>query len=295
MRELSERSPAVAPRGATSDPPPIVEPSELRPRSSNPPAPVEDSRNFPSIPPDAVVPASPYEPSQADALEPVVPMPPTPQPPQVTLAELNEKTEVDADVEKKPKLELSMPKKMELSMPAAPPPAPAAKKEKEEEPHNKTPLSSAVKVNRAADAPKKKSSGGWLLFAALLGVAIVVGAALRWTMPSQSTGSQAQPTAPPKETATQLPTTTQPPPGVRYEDLPPGADVPPGEGLLVVTAPMEVPIRVGPDQKGRGPKMQTHLAPGVYDVRVGLGVREKNRLVEVRAGQATRVEMTDTP
>jgi DNA-binding response OmpR family regulator len=63
MRELSDRSPDPGGvRESASQPPPIVEPSELRPRSSNPPpdssAPesVDERALLPSIPPDAIVP-----------------------------------------------------------------------------------------------------------------------------------------------------------------------------------------------------------------------------------------------
>ncbi len=63
MREISERSPYPGPaRASAPELPPIVEPSELRPRSSNPPADPgaaaadDDPRLLPSIPPDAIVP-----------------------------------------------------------------------------------------------------------------------------------------------------------------------------------------------------------------------------------------------
>ena len=65
MREISDRSPEPSPVLGGLDLPPIVEPSELRPRSSNPPANEEDAREppdeqafLPSIPPDAIVPAA---------------------------------------------------------------------------------------------------------------------------------------------------------------------------------------------------------------------------------------------
>ena len=87
MREISDRSPvpgtvqgarATAPGTAQGglrapaqgtvqgglDLPPIIEPSELRPRSSNPPPPDRDDPEFgdnaflPSIPPDAIVPGA---------------------------------------------------------------------------------------------------------------------------------------------------------------------------------------------------------------------------------------------
>jgi DNA-binding response OmpR family regulator len=59
MREISDRSPFPGTAQPSSpELPPIVEPSELRPRSSNPPAEVDslDAMPLPSIPPDAIVP-----------------------------------------------------------------------------------------------------------------------------------------------------------------------------------------------------------------------------------------------
>ena len=65
MREISERSPEPGAVHGGLDLPPIVEPSELRPRSSNPPANREEPKEavdehalLPSIPPDAIVPAA---------------------------------------------------------------------------------------------------------------------------------------------------------------------------------------------------------------------------------------------
>jgi len=59
MREISDRSPYPgAAHPSAPELPPIVEPSELRPRSSNPPAEVDPGgdKPLPSIPPDAIVP-----------------------------------------------------------------------------------------------------------------------------------------------------------------------------------------------------------------------------------------------
>jgi DNA-binding response OmpR family regulator len=61
MREISDRSPFPgSAQSSAPDLPPIVEPSELRPRSSNPPAELDPfaDKPLPSIPPDAIVPGS---------------------------------------------------------------------------------------------------------------------------------------------------------------------------------------------------------------------------------------------
>jgi CheY-like chemotaxis protein len=59
MREISDRSPFPGDaQPSAPELPPIVEPSELRPRSSNPPGEIDPvvERSLPSIPPDAIVP-----------------------------------------------------------------------------------------------------------------------------------------------------------------------------------------------------------------------------------------------
>jgi hypothetical protein len=65
MREISDRSANRTPlRAPAASQPSIIEPSELRPRSSNPPANESDGgdspdeRTWPSIPPDAIVPGA---------------------------------------------------------------------------------------------------------------------------------------------------------------------------------------------------------------------------------------------
>ena len=58
IREISDRSPHPGlVHSSSGELPPIVEPSELRPRSSNPPGEEDgDGQTFPSLPPDAIVP-----------------------------------------------------------------------------------------------------------------------------------------------------------------------------------------------------------------------------------------------
>jgi hypothetical protein len=69
IREISDRSPSPGSiHPSISDVPPIVEPSQLRPRSSNPPeesAASVETLTLPSIPPDAIVPDA----SSADFVE----------------------------------------------------------------------------------------------------------------------------------------------------------------------------------------------------------------------------------
>jgi DNA-binding response OmpR family regulator len=89
IREISDRSPHPGGTRPTPQLPPIVEPSELRPRSSNPPGEDEtlEGPPLPSIPPDAIVPdtlgsdttavaaAAANFASEAAALTPPLPMP----------------------------------------------------------------------------------------------------------------------------------------------------------------------------------------------------------------------------
>jgi CheY-like chemotaxis protein len=77
MREISERATEPQTARSATEPPPIVRPSELRPRSSNPPdnAPaLEEGDSTPglaSLPPDAVVPAEVPPTNEAPEVRPV--------------------------------------------------------------------------------------------------------------------------------------------------------------------------------------------------------------------------------
>jgi DNA-binding response OmpR family regulator len=85
-------------------------------------------------------------------------------------------------------------------------------------------------------------------------------------------------------------------PGVRYDGLPPGVAVPQGQGLLSVMVAEGVPVRVdGADarQPRQGRTLRLPLPVGVHLVAVGTGDSARTRIVEVRAGRATSVDLQE--
>jgi DNA-binding response OmpR family regulator len=229
MREISDRSTeAETPRELASDPPPIVEPSELRPRSSNPPTnettahPGDDPRMLPSTPPDAVV-------------------------PETSTSEVREQ------------------------------------------------------VPGAAVAARS-TPRAWriVLSIGLLGVAVA--AVLHWMgeerEPPRASPNAAPsaPTATPTSSATQAPAMTVGVPSASAGDeLPPGAEVPPGFGLVEVWAPPGAIVRVDGNLAGSGPYVSAVEPPGNHEVRVEQHGRESKHAVEVHIGKTIRVRSLLAP
>lgn len=272
MREISERSDRPEPHVA-SDPPPIIEPSELRPRSSNPPAPVQgrderDDAPLPSIPPDAVVPGA----SSSDEMLAVPSIVPPAVATEVTAPVVaNEATEIDAAVAPRDEAEEHVDE--------PPPSAPRAKG------IERTPLASVA----STEIPKKKAP--WRALVALGVVGVGVGFLLR----------QATPNAPPAPAASAPPPASEPaasapvrPPG-SIGDVPAGVDVPVGKGLVEVKTPGAEDVRVDGEVRGRGPSFSAPLAPGAHEIRVVVGGTERRRVVEVQAQKSTRVDLTASP
>jgi hypothetical protein len=79
------------------------------------------------------------------------------------------------------------------------------------------------------------------------------------------------------------------------EDLPPGAEVPAGYGLLEVHAPENATVRVDGTVAGTGPFVARIAAPGPHEVRVDRGGLESTQVIEVHKGKATRVRSTLPP
>jgi len=82
-------------------------------------------------------------------------------------------------------------------------------------------------------------------------------------------------------------------PGVTYGDLPPGSDVPAGQGLLTVQVADGVPLRIDGNEapKRQGGTVRLALPPGVHLVSAGVGEDARPRIIEVRAGRATNVSL----
>jgi DNA-binding response OmpR family regulator len=264
-REISGRT---AEERVPSDRPPIISPSELRIRSSSPPALRGDDH-------EAVVPA------MASHEE-------IPAVPRAALAATDDATEIDAPVEPREA-------PAETSGAIADEPRPIATLEHRGPAMEKTPLVAvATRDGREQDqaaAPPKK--GRWGLLVALGIIGILVGAGLRYATP-HSAPHDATITGQPSSTP-DVPLATTAARPLDLSEIPPGSDVPQGKGLIDVTTSSTDAIRVDGEARGNGPRFSVALAPGAHDVRTTSGTREKTKVVEVRAGKSTRVDLTDTP
>ena len=79
------------------------------------------------------------------------------------------------------------------------------------------------------------------------------------------------------------------------DDLPPGAEVPPGYGLVEVTAPAGSRVRIDGAIGGAGPLASLVAAPGYHEVRVEQDGHDTKQVIEVRAGKTTRVKPAPPP
>jgi CheY-like chemotaxis protein len=348
MRELSDRSPAPGTTRAGSDPPPIIEPSALKRRSSNPPEDGETEGVLPSIPPDAVVPGGGASSDEmmaaaAHSSEPlIVPARPTGPP----LAEGVDKVAADAREAEgdpfKPPLAPVLPAGaaglLRPSAEAGPAPeAPGEQTEGTAAPRARqlpqVPPAARAPAAKVAGAPKARKTSGAVWF--LLGLAGLAGAAgvVFRTMsepeatptvvatesagpmrPPASAGASAAPTTAAPATTAATPSgaaasTSAAPPisasgpalsappaaAPSSDDIPPGAEVPPGYGMISVTAPAGARVRVDGAIAGKGPSVTTVAAPGYHDVRVENAGHETKSVVEVRSGKVARVESADQP
>jgi DNA-binding response OmpR family regulator len=315
MRELSDRSPAPGTARPGSDPPPLIEPSALKRRSSNPPQEeTADEGVLPSIPPDAVVPgAASSDEMMAAAVhgsEPLlVPSRPSGPAPDDEKAPAEGPAPRTAESFVSP---LTSPLPPATAALVAPPEAPAHEETVRTAVAGST-VSPAKGSAAAKDAPTKSRSGSSAgLF--MLGLALLAGAAgvvLRTVggepeVPTVSATESAGPMVPPAMTASAPAASTSDVPVALSEtaaasasaagdDLPPGAEVPPGFGMIEVTAPAGARVRIDGAIVGKGPTASGVAAPGYHDVRVESAGHESKSVIEVRAGKVARVESTQLP
>jgi DNA-binding response OmpR family regulator len=260
MRELSDRSPPCdASRDTSSGAsrtqplPSIIELSELRPRSSEAP-----EGDFEIVGADHETPSS--------------------IPPDAIVPETNPQEEFLASPSRSREPE-------PIASSPVPPPALA----------DDTIPVSRVRTT-APEPPRARSSRGrWVavLAVGLLGIAMVT--VLRHANEEQQPGyvvGSAGPVATPTAWATQISSAiaSVPSAGAGADDLPPGAEVPPGFGLLEVRAPAGAIVRVDGALAGSGPFVSTVTAPGSHEVRVGHRGHEANHVVDVHIGKATRIK-----
>ena len=281
MRELSERAPEL--RTRSSNPPPIVEPSELKPRSSTPPS--QTAPRSPSIPPDAIVPA---------------------------LEEADDRTEIDAPVGPTKHVMLGLEEEIAASIPIdfspllpsvlAPPVAPAPEpvvqaSQQDEvsirieaiEPPSRTPLASAVGAGEPepADLPVPRARWPWVMALGFVGAAVILGVQATQTAVPSAASAGAAASSP---AMTGVPVATAPG-GAKYEELPEGLAVPPGQGVLELTAPMPTSIFIDGVSRGSGANVRVPLTAGPHQV-LAAGI---DRAIEVRAGRMARVDLSVGP
>jgi CheY-like chemotaxis protein len=305
MREISDRSPDPgAARMPASNPPPIVEPSALRKRSSNPPA-VDDSWDLvdepaplASLPPDAMVPET------TSAEEPVAATPPGhgdvagPLAFSFVAPEPQHDTELEAPYSS-PFAAADEAPEADLTPPPEPEPPPSRPIEPTVPLARPTPPE--IPPEPSPPAPRRSA---WPFIAAFAGLGLAVAAVsqMRSNVPPEPTMPTAIATAtalPPQSaiaTATvSAPAPTATSPTSLSDDLPPGAEVPPGYGLVEVTAPAGSHVRIDGAIGGAGPLASLVAAPGYHEVRVEQDGHDTKQVVEVRAGKTTRVKPAPPP
>jgi CheY-like chemotaxis protein len=340
MREISDRSPTpgearIASRPAT----PIVEPSQLRKRpSSNPPDEEDDEpamlseerTAWPSIPPDAVVPATapsdeigPASSSArqlaaaAQAVEttepPQLPVAPSttpaahepPAPPVAVVPPVPEASETIEDIEPEPPSYKSPfdagTTQPLLPAPAPPPPAPAPPPPAPAPPPPPLPLPKVERtvplpaVSRPAPAeppkpaPKRRP---WAFVAAFAILGVSIGAVVRMNGNEERADGptvRIVPVSAAPATASVAPVAHPSAPPFDPSDLPPGAEVPPGFGLVEVATTAGSRVRIDGAVAGTGPIVDIVAAPGFHEVRIDQDSGDDKQVVEVRAGKTTRV------
>ncbi|HEY3816550.1 MAG TPA: response regulator [Polyangiaceae bacterium] len=309
MREISDRSPqpGVA-HVPASNPPPIVEPSALRKRSSNPPAvdddwdTLEEQSPLASIPPDAVVP----EASSAEELPVAPPAAPPVERAPLALAfaepEVQDRTDVEAPYSSPFAVaeEPLAPEPSPLPPPDPPPPRPI-------EPTLPLPRHAApaedAPVPQPAEVPAPRRRSVLPLVAAFAGLGLAVGIVLtmRSAAPPEPVHDtpRATPSAATVTTAPSAVTATASAPAPTAsalgDELPPGAEVPAGLGLVEVSAPTGSRVRIDGAIAGGGPVASLVAAPGYHEVRVEQDGHDTKQVIEVRAGKTTRVRSAPGP
>jgi len=285
MREISDRSPIPGVAHPSSpNLPPLIEPSALRPRSSNPPATEvvaepDDRAILPSIPPDAIVPAaSSLDEVPAASAASLLPGSFSTPPPAEAEQELSEPAApVTSDA-----TPIAPPPEMDDLVGEAPvfphsapsqPPAP-----------REPPASLAPPKPMSAPAPpevaRPREPWGIVIAFALLGGAV----AAVWHVSAADSDLRVRPA----ESAISAAPAAAP---AAADELPPGIDLPPGYGVLDVIAPPGASVQVD----GQGVTPPSAAPPGHHEVRVESGGRVQQFGVEVRAGRTTHVRPPTVP
>ena len=151
-------------------------------------------------------------------------------------------------------------------------------------------------------APPSSSSSRWgfaLAFAMLAGVVVaVLRMAGREAEPRPLEGPGPTPTAAstagPAPTATAT-STTGSNGAAASDDLPAGATVPFGYGVLEIAAPPSARVRIDGADAGSGPLSSSVQRAGYHQVRIDQDGKNSQYVIEVRAGKTTRVKSVAAP
>ncbi len=329
MREISDRSPDPGAVHGGLDLPPIVEPSELRPRSSNPPANREEPKEsvdeqalLPSIPPDAIVPAAtsneefiaspvfgdvtltPHaeEVHQLTSERRLVVRDPSPVPEPRPDANLGREQATVARDEAAAPVEEAKPLREEPSAgreeprpfeaPLAIVSLPPDDLHEDPEPPQATETPEAVR-------PVSPSSpwSFFLAFALLAGAVVGVLRMAGRDVETPRTQAGAAATASAAATAP-VPTPSTPAaatPAAADDELPPGSAIPLGYGLLQITVPGKARVFVDGTDAGGGPLSSSVQRAGYHQVRIDQDGKHTQYVIEVRAGKTSRVKSSPLP
>jgi DNA-binding response OmpR family regulator len=325
MREISDRSPVPGVAHPSSpNLPPLIEPSALRPRSSNPPAhetaaEPEDRAVLPSIPPDAIVPAASsvdeYVAASAASLLPAVPSTPPPGEALAFVAAASAAGEPDATpIAPPPHMEDASAKPLDVEPSPAPWTPPSVVASQPPPSPNVAPSQPPAKLSDEPPEPEPPSPFRGLRVAAIsfgLLFGFVIGVIRLWSAQSEPPPRMRPPTistaplppaatpsvplvatppvaAPPAPTPAPSAATPALPSG---DELPQGADVPPGYGLLDIAVPQGVAVQID----GRVVTPPTPVPPGHHQVRVEVNGRAQEYGVDVRAGHVTHARPPTAP
>jgi CheY-like chemotaxis protein len=144
-----------------------------------------------------------------------------------------------------------------------------------------TPMES-VKVKEVV-GPRPEGKRWPLLFGMTAAVGV---AALAFFLgnnaPPRAASNAAEPPPPAQETVAD---------DIAYVDMPAGARVEPGQGILEVTHEGKDSVRVDGLDRGASATLSLPLWAGNHDVRSGAGEAEHSRVVEVRPGKIARVRL----
>ncbi len=308
MRELSERSPQPSAARPAVTKAAIVEPGDLRPRSNPPGRDAEDASPeaclLPSLPPDAVVPgyASGEDggPIKIPALAPGLP--------ELTVVEAEPAALAEAPLEDDaPAAALPSERASEeaLSVPSVPLTTPlatgAARPDGAASPFE--PLFDVAEKEPPVTLPVRRFP--WRMVLATSAVAVASAIVAHLASAPRGHGAAARPPGPallvsaaPESVAKTAKSahSTPPAPTTPPDELPAGAEVPSGYGLIIVTAPSGARVRLDGAIAGAGPLATGVAAPGFHDVRVEQDEgKDLVQVVEVRAGKAVRLGRAQSP